>query len=245
MSRPPLALVPPRVRQLGRRTANRLGIEVTTVPFARRVVRMCEAARIDTVIDVGANSGQYARALRANGFAGRILSCEPLSVPFRQMARLADRDPRWEPVRTALGTVPGVITVHVAGNSYSSSVLEMLDAHSDAAPESAYVGSEEAPMTTVDALVADRHVDPVRTLLKMDVQGYERSVLDGASATLPRFAAVQVELSLTPLYAGQALMPEILDLLDGHGLELWALEPGFSDPATGRMLQCDGVLVRP
>lgn len=239
-----LDLVPASVRQLGRRTVNRLGLEVTRNPFPRRLVRLCAAAGVDTVADVGANAGQYARSLRANGFAGRIVSCEPLSAAYRVLDGVASTDDRWEALRIALGAEPGTVAVQVAGNSYSSSVLDMLDAHRDAAPDSAYIGAEQAPMTTVDRLFLDRGVAPERTMLKIDVQGYEMAVLRGAAGALPRLAAVQVELSLTPLYADQALMPEVSGLLEDHGLRLWALEPGFSDPRSGRMLQCDGVFVR-
>ena len=239
-----LTLVPPRVRQVGRRTVNRLGVDIVRDPFNHRLVRMCRSARIDAVLDVGANAGQYARALRAAGFDGRIVSCEPLSTPYRELARVAGRDPRWEAVRTALGDRDGTVTVNVAGNSYSSSVLEMLPAHLDAAPQSHYVGTEEAPVTTVDRICQVRGVDPARSLLKLDVQGYEQVVLDGAAHVLPLLAAVQVELSLTPLYEAQPLMPDMLARLEDSGFHLWALEPGFSDPRSGRLLQCDGVFLR-
>ncbi len=239
-----LAVVPPQVRQLGRRAVNRLGLDVTRHPFPRRLIRLCASSGIDTIVDVGANRGQYARSVRIAGFTGRIVSCEPLSGPYAVLARAAVRDPNWDAVRTALGQSQGRITVHVAGNSYSSSVLEMLDAHRDAAPDSSYIAAEDVPLTTVDELFVRLAVDPVRTLLKIDVQGYERAVLDGAVGALPRLAGVQVELSLTPLYAEQPLMPEVSGRLERHGLRLWAIEPGFTDPRTGRMLQCDGVFLR-
>jgi FkbM family methyltransferase len=237
-------MVPPRVRQAGRRTVNRLGVDIVRDPFTHRLVRMCRSARIDTVLDVGANAGQYARALRAAGFGGRILSFEPLSTAYRELARATGRDPRWEAVRTALGDRDGVVTVNIAGNSYSSSVLDMLPAHAAAAPQSHYVGTEEAPVTTVDRVCRQHGVAPAHSLLKLDVQGYEQVVLDGAADVLPRLAAVQVELSLTPLYETQPLMPEMVARLEGAGLQLWALEPGFSDPRSGRLLQCDGVFLR-
>ena len=239
-----LTLVPPRLRQMGRRTVNRFGLDITRDPFNHRLVRLCRAARIDAVLDVGANAGQYARGLRAAGFVGRIVSCEPLAAPYRELARAAGRDPRWETVRTALGDRDGTITVNVAGNSYSSSVLTMLPAHLDAAPQSQYVGTEKSPVTTVDQICGGLGVDPARSLLKLDVQGYEHVVLDGAAQVLPRLAAVQVELSLTPLYDAQPLMPDMVERLEGSGFHLWALEPGFSDPRSGRLLQCDGVFLR-
>lgn len=242
MSQDLARLVPPPMRALIKRTVNRFGFEVSRDPFARRLVRLSEALGVRSVVDVGANSGQYARLLRGNGYRGRILSCEPLAVPFGKLHAAATTDPGWDTVRAALGRAPGRVTVHVAGNSYSSSVLDMLPAHVDAAPDSACVGHEDVPMTTVDALLGGEVTEPV--LLKMDVQGYEAEVLAGAERTLPSIAAVQAELSLVPLYGAQPLMDDIVRHLDDRGFALWSLEPGFRDARTGRMLQCDGVFVR-
>jgi FkbM family methyltransferase len=244
MSGQPLALLPATVRQLGRRTVNRFGLDITRNPFSRRLVQLCANVGVDAVADIGANTGQYAKMLRCSGFGGRIVSCEPLAEPYRALAQAARADAGWDAVRTALGSEQGTVTVRVAGNSYSSSVLDMLDAHRDAAPGSSYIGSEEAPLTTVDALFTASALQPERTLLKLDVQGYEGVVLHAADGVLPWLAAVQVELSLVPLYAGQPLMAEITRHLERYGLALWAIEPGFTDPRSGRMLQCDGVFVR-
>ncbi|MFD9702546.1 FkbM family methyltransferase [Lentzea sp. NPDC059081] len=235
-------LVPAFVRSAVKRTAARAGFEVTRDPFARRLARLCEQAGVRTVLDVGANSGQYAKLIRTGGYQGRIISCEPLAEPCGRLRAAARPDPRWHVVRTALGRERGTVTVHVAGNSYSSSVLDMLPSHADAAPESVYVGAEEAPLTTVDDLLDD--VTAASTLLKIDVQGYEGEVLAGASRSLRRIVAVQLELSLVPLYTGQPLMGELVELLSGEGFGLWSIEPGFRDTRTGRMLQCDGIFVR-
>lgn len=236
--------LPPGLRTTLRRTVNRFGLDIVRDPFPRRIARLCALLGVADVFDVGANAGQYATFLRDAGYRGTIVSFEPLAQPARALGARAARDPRWLVEQVALGARPGQVSVHVAGNSYSSSVLPMLDAHLAAAPESHYVGAESATMSTVDDMVA-RH-QPVlrRTLLKIDVQGYEWEVLTGAAGTLPSVAAVQVELSLVPLYSGQRLMADIVDRLTDAGLELWSLEPGFRDPRDGRMLQCDGVFVR-
>lgn len=233
-----------RGRNYVRRTANRAGIEISRDPGLNRVVRLINLLGIDTVIDVGANEGQFGRDMRALGFERRILSFEPLTAPYAHLARAATRDPRWTTIRAAVCDVSGSITVHIAGNSVSSSVLPMLDAHANAAPKSTYVGEETAPATTVDDIVTDYAIDPASTYLKVDVQGFESSVLDGAMKSIDRFAAVQLELSMVPLYGGQALMRDLTDRMNALGFETWILMPEFCDPFNGRTLQCDGVFVR-
>ena len=79
--------------------------------------------------------------------------------------------------------------------------------------------------------------------LKIDTQGFESEVLAGADGLVSEFGAVQLELSLVELYAGQALFDDLYALMGRHGLRLHIIDPGFSD-ATGRMSQCDGLCVR-
>jgi hypothetical protein len=139
---------------------------------------------------------------------------------------------------------PGTVTVNVSENSVSSSVLPILQRSTDAAAATAYVGTEEVTATTVDELVVRHGLTPERTLLKIDVQGFEMSVLEGAADTIDGFGAVRTEMTLVPLYDGQALLPEMIEYLGGHGFDLWYVEPGWVEPDTKRMLQLDGVFFR-
>jgi FkbM family methyltransferase len=233
-----------RVANQIRRLVNRSGFDVVRDAFRYRFVFALQQQGVENVLDVGANVGQFGRELRRAKFAGRIVSVEPLGAAYRELeAELAD-DSAWQAERAAVSDRPGTLTINVAGNSVSSSVLPMRSEHVDAAPAARYVTTEEVPATTVDDLVERHGLDPARTLLKIDVQGYEKSVLDGAVQTLPRFAAVRTEMSLVPLYDGQALMPEIMAYLNERGFDLWFLERGFTDPHTRRMLQLDGVFFR-
>lgn len=108
----------------------------------------------DLVLDVGANTGQYAARLRELGYGGKILSFEPLPDAHAQLLARAAADPLWEVhPRCALGAAAGTGALNVAGNSVSSSLLPMLDLHAAAAPRSIYIGQVETPVTTLDALL--------------------------------------------------------------------------------------------
>jgi len=233
-------------RALGeaRGLVNRAGFDVTRNRFRHRFVHALRAHGIDTVLDIGANTGQFGRALRQAGFAGRIHSVEPLAEAGVALRARAARDGNWTVQRAAVSDEPGVLTMNVAGNSVSSSVLPMLERHAAAAPASRYVGVEPVEATTVDRIVADHVLSPAVTLLKIDVQGYESAVLDGAAKTLGEFGAVRTEMSLVPLYQGQALLTDLVSRLDQHGFELWFVDPGFVEPNTRRLLQLDGVFFR-
>jgi FkbM family methyltransferase len=223
---------------------NRAGFEVTREHFKHRFVYSLHQHGVDTVIDVGANTGQFGHLLRRSGFAGRIHSVEPLRSAFTELRAGAARDPRWTVERAAVSDEPGTVTMNVSGNSVSSSVLPMLDRHASAAPQAQYVATQDVQATTVDDIVTRAHLRPESTLLKVDVQGYEKAVLDGAAKTLGSFAAVRTEMSLVALYDGQPLLAEVVEYLGGHGFDLWSVEPGFVEPGTRRLLQLDGVFFR-
>lgn len=212
-------------------------------PHVRRQAILA-GADVDVVVDVGANTGQYGAVLRRHGYRGRLLSLEPMSREFAQLRAAAAADCRWEAWRCAAGAEPGEITINVAGNSVSSSALPMLDAHADAAPRSVYVGTDTAPVDRLDALLADRWVRWRHPFLKVDTQGLEREVLSGAGEDLRQFVGVEMEMSLTPLYEGQMLLPEALETLDKAGFRLAGLHPAFVDQRSGETYQVDGVFLR-
>jgi FkbM family methyltransferase len=229
------------LRQRGYSIAPPLSTELA--PAVRRA-RLFGSYGIERVYDVGANAGQYARELRASGYRGHIRSFEPLSTAHAQLLAAAAGDAQWDVVQVALGASEGQAELHVAGNSFSSSLRDMLPLHREHAPESAYVGTEQVPVRRFDALAAQEGWPLERAVLKIDVQGYERQVLDGAGQLLDRIETVQLELSLVPLYQGEPLFAEMLAFMTGKGYSLVALEPGFSEPRTGRLLQVDAIFHR-
>ncbi len=206
---------------------------------------MLAAHSVNVVLDVGANVGQFGSALRRSGYKGTIVSFEPLSAARVQLRAAAGRDPLWKIAdQVALGATDGQVDLNIAANSASSSVLPMLKRHSDAAPESVYVGSERVPLKKLDDL-AQAHLDDRSTVfLKIDTQGYEDKVLEGGRRTLERSIGLCVELSFVPLYGGQLLFKEMVPRLEALGFELWNVTPALIDANDGRLLQVDGTFFR-
>ncbi|MGI6186122.1 MAG: FkbM family methyltransferase [Brevibacillus sp.] len=200
--------------------------------------------RIALVLDVGANTGQFASKLRQQGYRGRIVSFEPLSKEFAQLQQLASSDPHWDCKQVALGSTEGQAIINIAGNSYSSSLLPMLDRHVIGAPDSRYVGRETIVITRLDTLLPSLIHAHERVYLKLDVQGYELEVLKGAQRTLPHVDILEMELSLVPLYQHQLLYPAMIDYVDRLGFDLLYLERDFADYTTGEVLQVNGIFVR-
>lgn len=235
-----------RILKTAQMCARRFGIDVAPYkpgahPIARRQ-RLIEHHQIDTVLDVGANAGQFGLELRRQfGYRGRIVSFEPLTAAFAQLQRAATGDVDWQVLQLALGDVKGTETIHVAGNSESSSIREMLKLHADAAPHSRYTGEETIRVETLDAIFKQTCIGAKNIYLKIDTQGYEAQVLRGAATSLARIDMIQIEMSLAPLYAGQALFDELYADLRAKGYVLVGVENNFGDARTGQLLQIDGI----
>lgn len=236
------------IKRLIRKALWRFGLDLRR--FDARVseaqlVQQLTQHKVDVVLDVGANVGQFATRLRDAGFTGQIISFEPSTAAHALLTQTARYDKNWKIApRMALGDHAGQISLNLAGNSMSSSVLPMLSSHLNAAPASRYVGSEEVVLHTLDEMIPEFTSPGDHVFLKLDVQGFERSVLQGAKGTMPRIAGIQLELSLVPLYEGESLFQPMLDELDGYGYEVWSLVPGMVEQDTARLLQVDAVFFR-
>lgn len=210
-----------------------------------RAFRALMSSCPETLIDVGANAGQYARRARAFGFQGRIVSLEPGSVAFENLSHEAHSDPLWDVSQVAAGAVDGIAEFSIAGNEgASSSLSRMTAAHEMAAPEARTVAVETVEVRRLETLAHEVGAIWSRPALKLDTQGTERDVLLGAGEWLDEVVAVQLELSLVELYEGGWLWEEAVSWLQERGFSLCGVTPGFTDPESGRLLQFDGVLVR-
>ncbi|MBI6630993.1 FkbM family methyltransferase [Pontibaca salina] len=194
------------------------------------------------LLDVGANLGQYASSVFAAGFKGEVVSFEPLGNIHAKLAQNAASNPRWRVhERCAVGAAAGTVTINRAANAVSSSVLTIEEAHVSAAPTSKFTCAEEVTVIALDDLPL---ADLEWTFLKIDTQGFEGQVLEGAAQLLPEIAGVQLEISIAPLYKDQADYFEIFDVMHAAGLRLWSVEPGFRDPRTRQLLQFDAIFLR-
>lgn len=230
-----------------RRLARRLGVDVSRYPAEDshyRALRAILSTQPDVILDVGANDGGFARMARAFGYEGDIVSFEPGEQAQRRLAGSAAGDSRWFVECIAIGSQNTDQALNIAANEgASSSFLPMLPAHTSAAPNSAYVGREVVPVRRLDDWHAQHGRQWDRLALKVDTQGFERQVLDGAQGILANIVAIQIELSLAPLYAGAWDWDQALGWLSSNGFTMAAVVPGFYDEEAGRMLQFDGVFI--
>jgi FkbM family methyltransferase len=210
-----------------------------------RLVRAAETRGVSLILDVGANRGQFAKGLFKAGYRGRVVSFEPLSTAHDQLQAAASENPAWQVFRRcAFGAAPGSAAINFSENSQSSSFLPMLDRHVSALSSSRYVGTEETEVLTLDQVLCEDFPDSKPVGVKIDVQGYEHEVLKGLKAARDRVALIYTELSLTPLYEGEAKFTDIIDELAADGFRCISLTPNFVDPKTYEVLDTNALFVR-
>lgn len=241
--------MPQVLDRLVKRCFRGIGLEVQRLKGAnteeaamRHMLTTLQAA---TVLDIGANQGQFAQTARSLGYKGRIVSFEAVPAIHAILTARARGDQDWVVAPcAALGAAEGEVEINVSANTWSSSVLPMGEVHLSAAPESKYVATQRVRMARLDGLSQGLVPEEGRMILKIDTQGYEREVLAGATGLLDRIVGMQVELSLVTLYQGAPRLSEMVSFLESLDFELFNLAPGFKDRRNGRLLQAEGFFVR-
>lgn len=240
-----------------RRVSDRLGYPVIPrwrldkLEQSTHLRALFEMLGIDCVLDVGANIGQYHEFLRLHvGFAGSVVSFEPVREMFDGLRDAARRQPAWSVHQLALGEQDGDAEIRVMVERTLSSLLPPNEEKLRAMGYEKYLRETELARTE---RIAVRRLDAIfdevvpagasRVFLKTDTQGYDMSVVRGATRCLHRLPALQVELPVREVYRGATDYLRSLAELDSLGYELTGLFPVQRD-ATLRVVNLDAVMVR-
>jgi len=200
---------------------------------------------IRTILDVGANKGQFAQLARKVFPAARIHSFEPLPDCFSEMKVALKGDNNFFAYNKALGKEPSFLDFYRSSHSPSSSFLQMEDLHKQAFPESKGGQEKEAIRVEVDTLdhFYETTKPEVNILLKIDVQGFESEVLAGASSMLEQVSVVIIEMSILKLYKDQPLFHDVYTTMYNQGFRYHGNLSQMLHPATQEVVQIDAIFV--
>ena len=236
------------MRERIRDFARRFGIEIGYFPpryQTRRLGQLLSRLAVDVVLDIGANQGQYAHALRSIGeYRGRIVSLEPGGAAFSRLEAACKHDSAWDCRRLALMDRDGEMTLHVAAGDDLSSFNTSTGVGRAALPPIATRAEESVPTARLDSVYEALVGDSSSVFVKIDVQGSERYVLDGAPRSLGRAVGLQLELPLIPIYEDEVSASDTIGRLDAAGFRLVGVEPLFFDAALGLNLGFDALFLR-
>lgn len=206
---------------------------------------LLELYKVDTIFDIGANGGVSGQYFRNIGFRRKIVSFEPVRHLYQQLETISRKDELWLCENVAIGEAEGELAINVSGDSGgASSFLVMTDNIKDHAPELKYTGTELVKVKTIDSVIDHYYPEGDRLFLKLDVQGYEKNVLEGARDSLSRIVGMKIEMSIVSNYENELLMCDMLPLLYQLGFRLVSIENAWSNQKTQELYQIDGILFR-
>ena len=202
--------------------------------------------QIDCVIDVGANHGQYGSFLRDIGYRGRIASFEPVSSSYEALSRRAAADSNWKVHHLALGSAPSELEINVSSQDQFSSFLPVNQfGNAQFTQEAAITRTERVQVARLDSMIEQivAGIDNPRIYLKLDTQGFDLQVLEGAAGCIERVLGVQSEIGLKPIYEGMPDYLTSLSRLNALGFSIASLVPVSRDEKL-RVIEFDCIMVR-
>jgi len=209
---------------------------------------LLERLKVSCVLDVGANLGQFReRITRRSGWRGPVVSFEPIRRYFEALKAAGAGRPDWRAVQAALGAANEERTITLFDSPGLASLrTPKLEAMRDLLPrqEVRVIDHERIRVQRLADVLdeATAGLDARRLFLKIDTQGYELEVLEGAGAVLERVVAIQAELSLLPIYDGMPGFTEVIERAKRLGFEPTGLYPVTRDPLA-RLIEVDCVFV--
>jgi FkbM family methyltransferase len=204
--------------------------------------RILGGLQLNTVVDIGANRGQFALCIRRLYPSAQIFSFEPLRKPAGAWMRNFGNDSRAQLFKKAVALQSGTAAMHVSRWDVSSSLLPFAQAQHDNFPLTEEASREVVETTTLEACLEEPLIQD-SALLKLDVQGFELAALKGCGRLLERFRYVYVEASFIELYVGQALATEVIGFLFGRGFNLVCVA-NLSYGSSARPIQADFLFSR-
>lgn len=201
------------------------------------------ALGIRTILDIGANVGQFAVTANMALPHARIVSFEPLPDCYRALCKRMANANNFQAINTALGDKAGMIAFEENSFSDSSSILPMLEEHKRLFPFTRTSRQIQVPVACLDDLAPQLLItEPL--LVKIDVQGYEERVLRGGEQTIRRARVLIIETGFEALYESQPLFDEIYRLLIAWGFRYHSSLEQLTSPLDGRVLQENSVFLR-
>jgi FkbM family methyltransferase len=195
-----------------------------------------------TIVDIGANKGQFALACRALAPHAKVISFEPLPQAADLFRDCFKGDPKVSLHHWAIGPTQSKALMHISARDDSSSLLPMGNEQVKTFP-----GTQEVGVLNVDVAPLNYFLKRsdicAPALLKIDVQGYEFEVLLGCENLLHSFDHIYCECSFVELYTGQKLVASIVDWLYQRGFSLAGIH-NMSYDDFGKAIQADFLFER-
>lgn len=197
---------------------------------------------IKTVLDIGANIGQFASSIRQVLPEAQIYSFEPLKSCFEALVASRAQDHKFKAFNYALGDKEEQVEMHKSAYSPSSSILDMSQTHKDLFPHTKEHSNEKIQIKRLDEVMKDLNLER-EILIKVDVQGFENKVLVGGQQTFAKAEAIIMEVSFVKLYEGQPNFDQLYTDLKKLGFEYRGSLEQKNDKHSGVVISEDSLFI--
>tara|TARA_Y100000741_G_scaffold361926_1_gene346752 strand:+ start:2116 stop:2850 length:735 start_codon:yes stop_codon:yes gene_type:complete len=212
--------------------------------FNFHIVKTLDFNKIDIVIDIGANEGQFAKKIIEFGYQKKIISFEPIKSVHSMLLDNSKKYKNWIVYRYAFGKNTGYKNINISKNTVSSSILDIKKIHTDIEPNAKFLKKEKIKIITLNRYLKNKEFKNKKIFLKIDTQGYEKNILLGANRVLDNVSGIMLEASITKLYKGEESFLGIIKFLKKHGFSIWSIQRGFTNKKTGQVLQIDVIFTK-
>lgn len=202
-----------------------------------------KSLNIDTVLDIGANIGQFTKTITSILPNAKVYSFEPLKDCFEDLEKLTITNTNLKVFNIGLGDKHEILTFEQNEFSPSSSFLKINDDHKKAFPFTSKTKTVSIQTSRLDDIAKDLGLGK-SLFIKIDVQGFEDKVLQGGEKTIQRAKLIIVETSFISLYESQPLFDDIYTKLKCLGFVYVGMIGQLSDPNTGELIQGDAAFVK-
>lgn len=211
-----------------------------------RLVKLLQNFNFDLVIDVGGNTGQFAESLLDFGFKGKIITFEPTLNCYNELIKRSMKYISWDIAqRCALGNFNGKVDINIAENSLFSSIKNIKNQYVKYNSSANIKSTEKVDVFTLDSLRVKYFDKNNCIFLKIDTQGFEKEVLEGATELLNNIKGIKIELPLIPIYSDVEWdIKNFLDLLYDLDFICVSLQPVAVNNSIGVVNEVDGIFIK-
>jgi len=194
-----------------------------------------------TIVDIGANEGQFAKRMRALFPDTRIISFEPIDFVYDKLVNNFEDDNNFIAYNVGLGEKEETMKLWLNEYSPSSSLLKMTT-HLDHFDFAKHSNEIEINVSRLDSF-KDVINQQIPYMVKIDVQGYEGKVINGGLEVIKNAQLVITEVSFSELYDNQALFDDIYSVLKGLGFKYAGNLEQLYSPVNNEILQADTIFI--
>ena len=210
-----------------------------------QTIKLIKQHKIDLILDVGANFGQFGTDMRNMGYLGQIISFEPVNKCYQHLSSIADD--KWQIENFALGDKNSKEEINISNKTIYSSILDVNEiGKSNFSNSIKVVGKQNTLVKKLDDIINElvNNLNKRRIFLKIDTQGYDNRVIRGSLQTLEHVKILQTEISCKGIYMDTPSVSQRLEELLNLGFSITDIFPVSRDKNSMEILEFDCLLIR-